>query len=243
VVVIENGCDLGRFDPDRPLPSDLRSRLGFGEDDPVLMVIGRLEPQKGHAILIEALPEIRRSFPRVRLLCLGEGGLKPQLEAQARRLGLEDAVRFLGRQPRIEEWLPLADLTVLPSFYEGLPLVALESLAAGRAVVATAVDGTPEVVVDGVTGLTVPPGEPVPLARAVCELLGDPEKRQAMALRGRDWVARRFSEERQIRETAVFYVRAWELSRRRRAAFPAAAERVGGDVTGGEDRARGAVQP
>jgi glycosyltransferase involved in cell wall biosynthesis len=213
VTVIANGCDVDRFDPAHRPPARLRRSLGFGEADPVLLVIGRLEAQKGHAVLIEALPLVRRRFPTVRLVCLGEGGLRGALEAQVAEAGLQPAVRFVGFQAEVADWLALADLTVLPSFYEGLPLAAIESLAAGRPVVATAVDGTPEVVVHEKTGLTVPPGDAVRLAEAVCRALGDPQWRHERGRAGRAWVLERFRQERQVRETEQFYLRAWRLAR------------------------------
>jgi len=210
VVVIHNGCDLTRFDPARPAPASLRPSLGFGNGDPVLLVVGRLEPQKGHAVLLDALPAVQRQFPRVRLVCLGEGSLREDLERHADGLGLNGSVRFVGFQPNAAEWMALADVTVLPSFYEGFPLVALESLAAGRPVVATAVDGTPEVVLDGKTGLTVPPGDPGRLAEALCRLLRDPDERRRLASAGRQWVHERFSQERQVRRTGELYLYARE---------------------------------
>jgi glycosyltransferase involved in cell wall biosynthesis len=186
----------------------LRRELGFGDADPVLLVLGRLEPQKGHRVLIEALPAVRRQFPSVRLVCAGEGGLRGELESQVRDLDLQAAVRFVGFQSDIGPWLQMADVGVLPSFYEGLPLVAIESLAAGLPMVATAVDGTPEVVVDGRTGFTVPPGEPAPLAHALCRLLADGGLRSRFAENGRRWVGEHFSRARQVRETEELYVRA-----------------------------------
>jgi glycosyltransferase involved in cell wall biosynthesis len=214
--VIQNGSDLTRFDPDRTAPPALRAELGIEPSDPVVMVVGRLEPQKGHAVLFDALPEVTRRFPSVQVVCLGEGSLRPLLEEQVRRLGLTRNVHLLGRRSNPETWLALADFTVLPSFYEGLPLVAIESLAAGRPVVATDVDGTPEVVLDGVTGRTVPPGNAPALAAAIGDLLSDPARRQAMGRRGRAWVEERFSETRQIADTSRFYLEAWASSTRRR---------------------------
>ena len=213
VTVIANGCDVARFDPARRPPPSLRRSLGFGETDPVLLVIGRLEAQKGHAVLIEALPLVRRRFPNVRLVCLGEGALRGALEAQVQAASLQSAVRFVGFQAPVFDWLALADLTVLPSFYEGLPLAAIESLAAGRPVVASAVDGTPEVVVHEKTGLTVPPGDPVRLGEAICRALGDPLWRHELGRAGRAWALERFRQERQVRETEQFYLRAWRLAR------------------------------
>jgi len=205
ITVIHNGCDIARFDPDRLPPSGLRRSLGFGPRDPVLVVAGRLEPQKGHRVLLDALPAVLHEFPRARLVCVGSGSLRSELKARVRDLGLGDSLRFVGQQSNIPDWLALADLTVLPSLYEGLPLVAIESLAAGRPMVATAVDGTPEIVVNGETGVTVPPGDARALAQAICRLLGDPMLRERLARRGREWVLERFSAEQQIRRTEILY--------------------------------------
>ncbi len=205
VIVIRNGSDLGRFDPSARPPAGLRSGLGLDEHDPVLLVLARLEPQKGHRVLLDAMAAILREFPRARLICVGEGILRPALEEQAARLGLTESVRFVGYHANVGDWLALADLTVLPSFYEGLPLVVIESLAAGKPVVATAVDGTPEVVVDGETGLTVQPGDAKALARAICHLLGDPDERRRLGRAGRRWVEQEYSAEAQIASTENLY--------------------------------------
>ncbi|MGA3166524.1 MAG: glycosyltransferase family 4 protein [Terriglobia bacterium] len=227
IIVIHNGCDLARFTPGRPAPPDLRGRLRFDKGDPVLLVVGRLEPQKGHHTLLETLPAIRREFPRVRLVCLGEGSLRPDLEREASALGLEESVRFVGYQPNVADWLALADVAVLPSLFEGLPLVAIESLAAGKPMVATAVDGTPEVIVNEKTGLTVPPGDSTLLAEAICRLLREPALRQNLGRSGRQWVEERFGREEQVRRTQELYLRAWAESRRRRFIRPAVPATVG----------------
>lgn len=205
VIVIRNGCDTVRFDPTREAPPMLRSSLGFGADDPVVVVLGRLEPQKGHKILFEGLPRVVKQFPGLRVVCLGEGSLRQDLEARAAALGLAGTVRFVGFQANVAAWLALADLTVLPSLWEGLPLAAIESLAAGRPMVATAVDGTPEVIVDGQTGLTVPPGDSQALARAIGRLLASREERERMAMAGRAWVLEHFDQRQQVRRTQDLY--------------------------------------
>lgn len=209
ISVIQNGCELAHFDPSHPAPAGLRQRLGFGDRDPVLIVVGRLEPQKGHQVLLQALPTIREEFPSVRLVCVGEGSLQRRLERQVVDLGLQEAVRFVGFQSNVADWIALGDLTVLPSFYEGLPLIAVESLAAGRPVVATAVDGTPEVVIDGKTGLTVPPGAPAALADAVCRLLADSALRARLAAAGHKWALEQFSRERMVEATQDLYLTLW----------------------------------
>lgn len=221
ITVIQNGCDIARFKPGRDAPLGLRESLGFGPRDPILVTLGRLEPQKGHEVLLEALAEVVRSRPSTRLVCVGDGSLRSALEARVREMKLASNVRFVGFQERSEDWLALADFSVLPSHWEGLPLAAIESLAAGRTVVASAVDGTVEVVVDGQTGLTVPPGEPAALEQAIMRLLDDDELKVRLAGQGRDWVEGHFSEERQIRETQDLYLS--ELRRAGRIPGPSSA--------------------
>ena len=208
IKVIQNGTDLTRFNPAHVPPSGLRAELGIGAVDPIMLVAARLEPQKGHTVLLDAMPEVVREVPNARVLCLGDGVLRAELEQQSRKLGLEENVLFLGFRSNVADWLALSDFTVLPSFYEGLPLVAVESLAAGRTMVATAVDGTPEVIVNGRTGITVPSGDPRALAAALCTMLRSPDLRKRMAEQGRSYVLEHFSQERQVRETAEFYLAA-----------------------------------
>jgi len=203
---IQNGTDLSRFNPAHVPPPGLRAEFGIGRVDPVMLVAARLEPQKGHRVLLDAMPEVLREFPNARLFCVGDGVLREELEAQRKQLHLEENVHFLGFRSDVTDWLALCDFTILPSFYEGLPLVAVESLAAGRTMVATAVDGTPEVIINGRTGITVPPGDPQALSAAIGSLLRSPELRQRLAQQGRSHVLERFSQERQVRETADFYL-------------------------------------
>jgi len=210
VTVVRNGCDVSNFQPDHPLPPSLKRSLGFSEADRVLVVAARLETQKGHRVLLEAFPAIVREFPAVKLVCVGDGQLRGELEEQTRALGLNASVRFVGYQSNVRDWLALAEFTVLPSFYEGLPLTAIESLAAGRTVIATAVDGTTEVVVDHKTGLTVPAGNATLLTQAITYLLRHAELRTNLAKAGRRWVVDNFSQEQQVRQTEELYLRALE---------------------------------
>ncbi|HLJ17357.1 MAG TPA: glycosyltransferase family 4 protein [Bryobacteraceae bacterium] len=217
ITVVRNGADLSKFSPAKFNPAqldtaggvtdELKKALGFRETDPVLLAIARLEPQKGHRILLEALSGLRCEFPSVRLVCLGDGQLRLELERIVRDRGLSENVRFVGFQKNVCDWLALADISVLSSFYEGLPLAAIESLAAGKPVVATAVDGTPEVVIDRKTGLIVPAGDPARLAGAILDLLRDPERARTFGNSGRRWVLENFTQERQIAETQALYLR------------------------------------
>ncbi|MGA2960231.1 MAG: glycosyltransferase [Candidatus Korobacteraceae bacterium] len=210
VHLIRNGCEIEKFDPGYPPQLALKRQLGFADSDPVLLLVGRLEPQKGHSVLLAALKDVLRTFPHARLVCVGEGALRPALEAEIQQLELTSSVRLVGYQSNVQDWLSFADVCVLPSFFEGLPLVAIECLAAGRAMVATAVDGTPEVVIHEETGLTVQAGDAPGLATAIVRLLRDPGLRKRLGTAGRSRVETHFSLSRQIRETEKLYCELWQ---------------------------------
>lgn len=212
MTVIKSACPVERFDVRTCPPAGLKESLGFADSDPVLLVVGRLEPQKGHRFLLSAMPAVLSEFPRVKLVCVGEGSLREELEAQAHALRLGGAVRFLGRVPDVRQYFAMAEFTVLPSLFEGLPLVAIESLAAGRPVVATAVDGTPEVVLDGRTGLLAQPADPASLSSAIRRMLRDPDMRVRTGRAGREVVAAQFTERKLIRDTERLYLDCWEAA-------------------------------
>jgi glycosyltransferase involved in cell wall biosynthesis len=213
VTVIYPGSDLRKFDPNYRAPTGFRESVRIDECDRVILFVGRLEFQKGHHVLLDAMPAIRKAFPSVKLICAGKGSLRKELERKVRALALQDSARFVGYPQDIRDWLSIADLTVLPSFHEGLPVTPIESLASGKPVVATEVDGTPEVVIDGKTGLTVPPGDPQRLAEAICRLLGDPQLARRLAEQGRQWVLSNFSVERLVQRTEQFYLECSENGR------------------------------
>jgi len=204
--VIHNGADMNKFEPSCSACPSMKKALGIAEGDPVLLVVGRLEPQKGHQVLLEAMVKVRVEFPDAKLICVGDGALRGKLAASTEKFSLQSAVRFVGFQSNVREWLAMADISVLPSFYEGLPLSAIESLAAGRPMVATAVDGTPEVVIHEETGLMVPPGDPSAMAEAICRLLRDPELARQLGEAGRKYVISEFSLEGFARKTQEFYL-------------------------------------
>lgn len=214
VVVIPNSCSVGNFDPSRVAPSELKKEWNLGDEDPVLLVPARLEPQKGHDVLLDAMVSVHKEIPRAQLFLVGEGASRAALQAQVQDLKLGGTVHFTGYRRDVKDWLALADVVVLPSRWEGMPLVAIETLAAGRAIVATAVDGTPEVVVDGQCGIVVPPADPALMAAAIVRLLEDPELRRRFGRAGRRRAEEHFDSSLQVERTESLYIRALEQSAR-----------------------------
>ena len=178
---------------------------------PVVVTLARLDPQKGLTYLLRAAAEL----PDVEFVVAGEGPERAALEREARALGVADRVAFVGFRHDTAALLAGADVFVLPSLNEGLPLAVLEAMAAARPVVATAVGGTPEVVRDGETGLLVPPGDARALAAAIRELLHDLPLARRVAAEGRALVLARASAAATARSVEAVYD---ELLAERRAA-------------------------
>lgn len=203
LVVIPNGIEL------LPQPAvdkaAVWAELGRPRPEMVIGTVGRLEPVKGFPYLLEALAQLAPAYPAVHLLIVGDGPERTALEAQAHRLGLGERVIFAGHRTDVPLLMGGMDLFVLPSIWEGMPNVVLEAMAAGLPVVATAVGGTPEIVVEGETGLLVPPRDPAALAEAMERLLADPALRLQMGRAGRDRVQQYFDIERTIRLNEELY--------------------------------------
>lgn len=207
ISVILNGRDLREF-TDLPAARrrELRQRWGLGEDEFVFGVMARLDFQKGHGDLLEAVRMLLESRGDFKVLVVGDGALRGELESRARHLGLDRHVIFTGFQSDIRGYHGILDVDILPSHYEGLPLGLIEASAMARPVIATRVDGTPEVVVDGETGLLVAPRDPRMLANAMGYALAHREEMEAMGVKGRAFVQRRFPLGRQVRETEALYL-------------------------------------
>ena len=150
-----------------------------------VVFVGRLDPVKGVTLLLEAFAAVKARHPQARLTVAGDGPARSRLEARARDLGLEVAFPGYLDEAQVADLLASAAMLVLPSFAEGLPVVLMEALASRIPVIATQVAGVSELVVDGVSGLIVPPGDVAGLARAMDRLLGDPDLRARMGEAGR----------------------------------------------------------
>lgn len=199
VVVVQNAIHA---EPFRCTPDPrLRAALSRGESRRVVLAATRLTAQKGIPFLLEAA----RDVPAVQFVVAGNGPSRAELQQRAHTLGVADRVDFLGHRDDVPQLLACSDAVVLPSVYEGLPLAALEAMAAERPIVATAIGGTDEAILDGETGVLVPPGDPAALARALRELLGDPSRASRLARAGRTRVETLFSVAPMVeRVTAVY---------------------------------------
>jgi glycosyltransferase involved in cell wall biosynthesis len=208
VSLIYNGVDLERYDLQEPCCT-LGSEYGFEPGTPLVGVVARLEVEKGHATLLEAWPRVLERVPDARLLIIGEGSRRRQLEGQARSLGLlgaqVPAVVFTGRRDDVPAVTAALDIAVLPSYREAQGLSILEAMALGRPVVASDVGGIPEVVQHGRTGLLVPPHDPASLADAIVRLLLDHPLADVLGRAGHDLVHERFCIERMVRATETIY--------------------------------------
>ena len=191
-----------------------RAALGLGDDQPVVMTVGRLVTMKGQRYLVDATPELVRRFPDVAVVVLGQGHLHAALTQQAASLGVAGAVRLPGHRPDARMLLDAADVFVLPSRHEGMPLAVLEAMDAALPVVATRVIGTAEVVVDGETGILVPPENATALAAALARLLADPGLRERYGREGRRRYRERFTAARMASDTLAVYQEALRTCRR-----------------------------
>ena len=204
VSLIYNGVDLDRYDHQEPCCT-LRDEYGMEPGSQIVGVVARLEPEKGHPTLLEAWPLVLRAVPSAYLLIIGEGSRREALERQAAELRILHRVVFTGRRDDVPAVTAALDVAVLPSYREAQGLSILEALALSRPVVATNVGGIPEMIDDDVTGLLVPPSDPVALASAIVRLLSDHQYADVLGRRGHDLVHERFCVEQMVRSIEAIY--------------------------------------
>jgi len=203
-----NGIRSRRMAPNVPR-DELRTALGVGPDAPVLCNVANVTAHKAQEVLVRAVVIARRQHPELR--CWIAGGLHHEpatveaLRAAIRSHDLEGSVELLGPRADVPDLLSAADLFVLSSRQEGFPITILEAMAAGRPVVATRVGGCAEAVLDGRTGLVVPPDDPDELAGAILRVLADPGLAEAMGEAGRARVQAEFTVERMVERHLSVY--------------------------------------
>jgi glycosyltransferase involved in cell wall biosynthesis len=171
----------------------------------VALFVGRLAPEKGIKFLLKAWKDVLKEFPQAQLLILGEGSEKENLLAQTQRLNLSESVEFKGVIKDISSFLAAADIFVLPSLAEGMPVALLEAMAWGLSAIASRVSGTVEVITSGKNGILVEPGDVPGLSRAIINLLADAELRRRISGAARKRVKESFSLEKMVESHLQLY--------------------------------------
>ena len=196
IEVIYNGIDLNSFKTEDKKEEDSIPKVG---------IVGRLHPDKGHRYFLKAAAQIVKKEPRVEFLIVGNGPLRKELGALSNKLGLSGKVIFAGERRDILKIISSLDILVLSSLEEGLGNVLLEAMATGKPVIATKVGGVPEVVLDGETGILVPPRNPEALAQVTLKLLTNRALAKRMGQAGRRRVEKYFTIDRMVKETEKVY--------------------------------------
>lgn len=205
VVLIPNGIDLAQFTIATQAQRQEAKRNFQLEGSPVIGIIARLSDVKGHTDLIRAFKDVRIRFPEAKLLIVGEGPMEDDLRRLVEGLGLSKSVQFLKIVDRTAEVLPLFDVFVMPSLQEGLGLSVLEAQAMGLPVVASRVGGLPDIIEHNRTGVLVEPQNPVALAQAICDVLGNSARAWDMGRAARMFVEKHYSSGQMVRLTLGMY--------------------------------------
>jgi glycosyltransferase involved in cell wall biosynthesis len=202
IITIYNGIESRNTYLEPPVS---RRDIAVDENDIVLALIGRLHKQKGHLLLLKALPFILPEAPRIKVIFCGEGEEETFLRGMVENMGLAGHVRFLGIIENASRILPLVDILVLPSHWEGMPHVVLEAMAAGRPVVASRIEGLDELVEDGKTGLLFLSGDPRSLAEALLKLINNSELARNLGKAARERVMKKFQLKETVQNTVRLY--------------------------------------
>ena len=201
--VIPNGVEYETFAS--ATPADL-TQFGVPVGSPVCITVGRLEEQKGIDVLLDAAVRVKAAHPECHFLIVGDGRDRVALETRSAQLGLAATIHFTGLRADVPNLLAAATLFVLPSRWEGMANALLEAMASGLPVVATAVEGSSELVRSGVTGLLVPAGTSVELAMAICSVLAAPSHSREMALTAQSTVRSGYTTDASVRAYCRLYV-------------------------------------
>jgi glycosyltransferase involved in cell wall biosynthesis len=204
-VTVHEGIDLARAAA--ATPAKLHEELWLPHGAPIVGNVAALVAHKGQRHLIDAAALVVRQVPDARFVIAGEGELRDPLEQQIKHLGLEKHVLLAGFRPDILSLHKAFDIFVMSSVTEGLGTSLLDAMACGRPIVATRAGGIPEVVLDGTTGILVPPRDHHAMADAIVKLLKDEELRKAMGAEGLSLANARFSAERMVQDTLRVYER------------------------------------
>ncbi|MCE9556462.1 MAG: glycosyltransferase [Planctomycetes bacterium] len=194
IEVVYNGINVESYAAPQPDRFAVRRELGLDDSHLVVLQVARLNRLKDHATAIRAMAQVASEFPAARLVLVGDGEERPALEALVATLRLQKMVLFTGMRIDVPRFLAAADVLLLTSISEGIPLTLLEAMAGSLPCVSTAVGGVPEVIVDGQTGLLAPAGDAAEIARQLGKLLSDADMRRRMGAAGRERAQAQFGD-------------------------------------------------
>lgn len=207
ITLVPNAIDLRRFSPGTISHEESRASLGLPPDVPVISGVGRLNPQKNFSLFLDIAAALAPRFPDLRFLLAGEGPEESMLREKARALGLADRVVFSGYVADTRKVYVAADMLLMPSRFEGLPMTLLEAMAMGLPVVASRLDGIAEVIEDGVEGFLVESAGTKGFVERCATLLENPAKSSELAANARAKIETRFSVERMTSAVEAIYDR------------------------------------
>lgn len=205
VTVVPLGLELEKFMHVEMFAGKLKAELGIQKNNLLVGIIGRMVPIKGHRYFLQAAREVLRVYPAVSFIVVGDGVLRKSLESECRQLGISESVFFLGWRRDVAKIFADLDIVVMSSLNEGTPVSLIEAMAAGKAVVGTAVGGVPDVIEDGVTGLLVPPEDLRALADSILGLLNDDGLRRVLGERARAAVYPKYDVSRLVADMKDLY--------------------------------------
>lgn len=194
ITTIPTGVDFSRYDRST-VPGNLREELSLPADTLLVGTVAILRAKKGHAEILDAAPEVLKCFPKAHFVFAGDGAQTANLQTRIAANGLEGRIHLLGLRRDVTNVLASLDIFLLPTHQEALGTAFIEAGAMGLPTVASQVDGVPEVIIDGQTGLLVPARDGKVLIEPICRLLGDPKLRQEMGARAREFVHQKFARE------------------------------------------------
>lgn len=204
VTTIHNGLELEKY-RQLPEPGNIRAEFKISDDTPLVGIVARLHPVKGHRFLFQAVQRALAEVAGLKLLVVGSGPDRQELEGYARELGIEGSVIFTGFRKDIPEIMQDLDLVVLSSLSEGLSLTIIEAMAVGKPVLATAVGGTPEIISDGRDGFLAPPADAAALANKIVCLAQRRDTADKVGQAARATVREKFSAAGMARKTEQLY--------------------------------------
>ncbi|HAJ27819.1 MAG TPA: hypothetical protein DCG53_11360 [Syntrophus sp. (in: bacteria)] len=207
VIKIYNGIETDLYRPENQLNNRRRIREEFHISDADLLIgaIGRLVWQKGFEYFIQAIPDLVQALPKSRFVLIGDGVLRRDLENLAINLNIRDSILFTGQRTDIRDILSALDVVVIPSVLEGFPIVTLEAMAMGKPIVATAIDGITEQIMDGREGILIPPRNTANLTQAIINIVSNPMLSDDLGKTARERVTAEFSVQQMIKATIHVY--------------------------------------